>query len=37
MSIDTSVDPENSERGPAGTLNSYKIDTTYLIFNWEFF
>ena len=31
MSIDTSVDPENSERGPAGTLTSYKIDTTGLL------
>ena len=31
MSIDTGVDPENSERGPAGTLTSYKIDTTGLL------
>ena len=31
MSIDTSVHPENSERGPAGTLTSYKIDTTGLL------
>ena len=31
MSIDTGVDPENSERGPAGTLTSYKIDTRGLL------
>ena len=31
MSIDTGVDPENPERGPAGTLTSYKIDTTGLL------
>ena len=31
MSIDTGVDPENSERGPAGTLPSYKIDTRGLL------
>ena len=31
MSIDTGVDPENSERGPAGTLTSYKVDTTGLL------
>ena len=31
MSIDSGVDPENSERGPAGTLTSYKIDTTGLL------
>ena len=31
MSIGTGVDPENSERGPAGTLTSYKIDTTGLL------
>ena len=31
MSFDTGVDPENSERGPAGTLTSYKIDTTGLL------
>ena len=31
MSIDTGVDPENSERVPAGTLTSYKIDTRGLL------
>ena len=31
MSIGPGVDPENSERGPAGTLTSYKIDTTGLL------
>ena len=31
MSIGPGVDPENSERGPAGTLTSYKIDTRGLL------